>query len=283
MRILVTGAGGQLGKRLVRHFSIENEVRGLTRSDLDIGNLDAVRSAVQAFEPEAILNAAAFTAVDRCEDEPDLAHRVNVEGPLNLAMVAGQIGVPLVHFSTDFVFDGKREGPPYVEEDPTNPLSVYGKSKLEGEVAVLESDVQSIVLRLAWVYGPGGWNFVDWVLGEIEKGNSPRIVTDQIGSPTWVGDIAAQVERLLLAGKRGLYHCVGRGTCTRYEWACRAAHLAGLESHAITPITSKEFNQKAPRPKYSALDNQRLRHEGVEVMRPWEEALQMHILETRGS
>lgn len=281
MRILITGAGGQLGKRLVRHFSPNHEVCGRTHAELDIGDFEAVQSTVSDLKPETMINAAAFTAVDRCEDEPEVAYRANREGPAHLAAAAKRMGAALVHFSTDFVFDGRRSGPPYTETDPTNPLSIYGKSKLSGEVAVLDSTAHALVLRLAWVYGPGGWNFVDWVTGEIEKGNRPRIVTDQFGSPTWVGDIAVQVERLLHEKKTGLYHCVGKGGCSRYDWASFAVRQAGLDPAGIEAIASKEFAQKAPRPKYSALDNRRLREEGIEEMRPWKEALVSHLEEVR--
>jgi dTDP-4-dehydrorhamnose reductase len=281
--ILVIGANGQLGKRLVRRFSPQFEVQGLDLPEVDITDRESVEAAIAKSEPQVLLNAAAFTAVDRCEEEPDLAFRVNAEGPGNLAEAAKACGALLVHFSTDFVFDGKREGPPYTEEDKTNPLSVYGKSKLAGEDKVLNSGAEALVLRLAWLYGMGAWNFVDWVIDAVKKNERPRIVTDQMGSPTWVGDVADQVDRLIERQKRGLYHCVGKGSCSRYEWACLAVRAAGLDPAAIEPISSNHFAQKAPRPKYSALDNKRLRDEGVEAMRPWEEALHSHLRESRPS
>lgn len=277
MKILVTGAGGNLGRRLVSEMGARNEILAKTHHDLDISDLDAVRSASREFQPEIILNAAAFTAVDRCEEEIDLAYSVNAIGARNLAIAANESSATLVHYSTDFVFDGTRTDPPYREYDEVNPLSVYGKSKYSGEVEVRQIAHAFLILRVAWLYGAGGWNFSDWVVEQIGQGKRIRIVTDQFGSPTWVGDVVAQTRHLLDRGGRGLYHSVNTGSCSRYEWAIEAALIAGFDTDGIEPITSAEFPQKAPRPKYSVLDNFALRAQGLEVMRPWRNALKDHL------
>jgi len=276
MRILITGADGKLGRCLVASLSEKHEVLGLSRCDLDITDHDAVRGQTEKFDADAILNAAAFTAVDRCEEESDKAYEVNASAVGNLVRAADSIGARLVYFSTDFVFDGSRSGPPYTEEDATNPLSVYGKSKLAGETAALAAK-DSIVLRLSWVYGKGGWNFTDWVVEEGQKGNEIKVVTDQMGSPTWVGDVASEVEAILDQPATGIYHCSGQGSCSRFDWAREAARLMGIDAGNIIPITSDQFPQKAPRPAYSVLDNARLRVEGLDVMRPWEDALREYL------
>ena len=277
MKVLVTGASGNLGRRLVQDFQSGHEVLGLTHADLDISNLESVRHKVLEFAPEVILNAAAYTAVDKCEDEIDLAYEVNAIGVRNLATVARILGAKLVHFSTDFVFDGEQTEGGYREYDTVNPLSVYGKSKYAGEVEIERNCPNSIVLRVAWLYGPGGWNFSDWVAEKTRTGEEIRIVTDQFGCPTWVGDVSKQVQELLKQDAIGLYHSVNTGACSRYDWAIEAANLVGGDTSAIVPITSEEFPQKAPRPKYSVLDNYCLRAQGLEIMRSWAEALKEHL------
>jgi dTDP-4-dehydrorhamnose reductase len=277
MKILIAGASGKLGSRLVQDLSLDHEVTALSHGDVDTGCFVPTLAAVRTIHPEVILNAAAFTAVDRCEDEPDLAYSGNAVAVRNLATSAAEVHAHLIHFSTDFVFDGMREGPPYREYDAVNPLSVYGKSKLAGEVEALRNGPASTVLRLSWLYGPGAWNFTDWVVEEAKSGRPVRIFTDQIGTPTWVGDVASQVKKLLNERVQGIYHCAGQGACSRYEWACEAIRLAGLDPSSVIPIRSGEFAQKAPRPKYSALDNFFLRAQDLEVMRPWQEALGDHL------
>jgi dTDP-4-dehydrorhamnose reductase len=154
---------------------------------------------------------------------------------------------------------------------------VYGKSKLAGEEEALRICERSTVLRLAWLYGPGGWNFTDWVVAELRQQRPVKIVTDQIGCPTWVGDVTRQVERLLKESAYGLYHSANTGFCSRYDWACEAARIAKGDSSLVIPVTSNEFKQKAPRPTYSAMDDLCLRHQDLLVMRTWQEALGEHL------
>lgn len=279
MRILITGAGGKLGKRLVVALGAGHDVIPFSRSDLDVTSLPACLAAVERSTPEVVINAAAYTAVDRAEDEPDQAYLGNAVAVRNLATATERAGARFFHFSTDFVFDGDRVDSPYRETDPTNPLSVYGKSKLAGEREALSISSNAVVLRLAWVYGTGGWNFTDWAVNEAREGRQIRVVTDQFGCPTWVGDVARQVDHLLAAEARGLYHCVNRESCTRFDWAEAAIEAAGADPSVLVPITSEVLQQRAPRPIYSVLDNFYLRSQGLEVMRTWREALEEHLSE----
>jgi len=263
----------------MRDFSPGYEVLGVDIGELDITDFGAVRGQFASYKPEIVINAAAMTAVDKCEDEIDLAYAVNAVGTRNLCTAANEYGACFVHYSTDFVFDGTRVSEPYREYDAVNPVSVYGKSKLAGEEETLKVGKDSLILRVAWLYGRGGWNFTDWVAQQTTEGKEIRIVTDQFGCPTWVGDVSRQTGHLLEQGARGLYHSVNTGSCSRYEWALETARIAGGDVDLIRPITSEEFPQKAPRPKYSVLDNFYLRTQGLEVMRSWKEALENHLKE----
>lgn len=277
MKILVTGSKGKLGQRLCRVLSGQHEILGVDVGEVDICSLSTLTQCAREFHPAAIINAAAYTAVDRCEDEIDLAYQINAVGVRNLGIAADWVQAKLIHFSTDFVFDGERSGPPYREYDSTNPKSWYGKTKLAGEEEAFRTTPNAAVLRLSWLYGEGGWNFTDWVVNELKEGRQVRIVTDQTGCPTWVGDVVTQVEKLLRENGRGLYHCSGQGFCSRHEWACETACQAGLDPALVVPVTSAEFKQKAPRPAYSAMDNFCLRTQGIETMRSWQEALRDHL------
>ena len=276
MRILVTGANGKLGARLARDLAAGAELQALGKRELDIRSLREVRAACAAVRPDILVNAAAYTQVDRCEDDVDTAFGCNAVAVRNLTIGAGEVGARLIHFSTDFVFDGARSGPPYIEYDLPKPRSVYGRSKLAGESEALGYS-RAAVLRLAWVYGAGGWNFTDWIVEELSNERPVRILTDQVGTPTWVGDVSRQTAILIESGGEGLYHSSGEGACSRYEWAIQVAKLAGLDPDLILPIRSKEFPQKAPRPGYSVLENFCLKSQDLNAMRPWEEALQDHL------
>ncbi len=279
MKIIVTGSKGKLGQRLIRVLSYSHDLLGFDLPELDICNLQDVTKKILQFQPDILINAAAHTAVDRCEDEADLAYQINALAVRNLAVAAESTRARFIHFSTDFVFDGERQGPPYIEYDTPNPQSVYGRSKLMGEREALLNCTRSIVLRLSWLYGSGGWNFTDWVIGEVRENRPVRIVTDQLGCPTWIGDVVNQVIHLFSTSAQGLYHCAGKGCCSRYDWACEAVKCAGLDTSLVKPVTSTEFKQKAPRPTYSAMRNFCLEKQGLEVMRPWQDALKDHIFE----
>ena len=267
MRILITGAGGQLGRDLQEILAAE-EVHAADHQELDVGERDAVFAAVERIRPAVVINAAAFNDVDGAESSAERAFQVNGAGPGHLADAAARTGTRLIHISTDYVFDGTR-GTPYTEDDRPNPLSVYARSKYEGEVRVLSSGANACVLRTAWLYGRHGRNFVKTMLAAARGAGPLRVVSDQTGSPTSTADLARAIKALLKTSADGLFHAVNRGACSRFEFA-RA--IVG-ESVAVVPITTREAVRPAQRPINSSLVSVRGEQAGLTPLRPWREAL----------
>jgi dTDP-4-dehydrorhamnose reductase len=274
--LLIAGAGGMLGHAL----QIVCEQRGgafiaPVESDFDIASIEDVTRMVAAFaslHPDgALVNAAAFTDVDRAEDEPEAAYLVNRTGARLLAAAAARGGLPFVHVSTDFVFDGKK-GAPYTEEDEPNPQSVYGVSKLAGERVVLSANPTALIVRTAWVFGPFGSNFPTKILERASGSIAVTVVDDETGSPTYTLDLATGILDLLDAGARGMFHLAGSGSCTRDEMAREILRLAGLDSVKVMPVPAASFHSKAPRPSYSVLDCSKAASLGV-TMPDWRDAL----------
>jgi dTDP-4-dehydrorhamnose reductase len=262
--VLIAGAGGMLGTALQRvltgtgvRFSAPPE------GVFDITDVDSVASRV-----------AEFTNVERAEDDAAGAYRVNEDGALLLADAARDAGLGFVHVSTDFVFDGAKKGA-YVETDATNPLSVYGASKLAGERAVTEAYPEALIVRTAWVYGPAGDNFPVKILRAARSGGPVRVVTDEVGSPTYTMDLATGLLALVDAGASGLYHLAGAGSCTRYELAVEVLRFAGLEA-AVDPVMAATFPSRAARPANSVLDCAKAAALGVR-MPEWRNALERFI------
>ncbi|MEJ5328521.1 MAG: dTDP-4-dehydrorhamnose reductase [Desulfobaccales bacterium] len=280
MRILITGAKGLLGRELVQVLSSAHEVAALGREELDIADPAQVEAALARYRPQWLVNAAAFTRVDACESEPELAFRVNATGPEVLARAAARHGVRLLHISTDYVFPGDRPVPlPYRETDPVGPLSVYGRSKLLGEEAVrgvLRGE--AVIVRTAWLYGLGGPNFLKTMLrlALADPGRTLRVVDDQHGSPTWARTLAEQLKALVEADARGLFHASAEGHCTWYELAKTFFELLDLPVRLV-PIPTGEYPTPAKRPSNSILDNRRLRELGLNLMRPWREDLEEFV------
>ena len=277
MKALVVGAGGMLGTELVREFSRHCEVFGLDLPSLDITDADQCRRAVRELRPEVIVNAAAMTDVDYCEGHRDEAFRINGQGAANLAQAA----VPdrlLVHYSTDYVFDG-RKPEAYTEEDTPNPLSVYGQSKLKGEELVQTECANHLILRTAWLFGSAGRNFIRTIVTAARGGQKLRVVEDQRGNPTYARDLARCTWQLLSSGARGIYHTTNAGTCSWYELAVRSLKWAGIPGVSVAPVSTAEFPRPAPRPANSALANNRLERTGLRPMRPWAEAVEEYIVE----
>jgi dTDP-4-dehydrorhamnose reductase len=272
MKLFIVGADGQLGSDMVRLLAPVAAVTALTFHDLDIMDRTSLKQAVASVHPDVVINCAAYTAVDRAETEPDVAYRVNVLGARNVAQAAQRVGARVVYFSTDYVFDGTATEP-YDEDAPTGPLSVYGRTKLLGEQATRESNPDHLILRLAWLYGSTGHNFVRTVLRLAREKDQLRIVDDQVGCPTFTEDVVHQLWALLQDGASGTYHCVNTGAASWYEFASQIVHLSGSAVQVI-PITAAEYPTAARRPAFSALSDRHLELEHLKIMRPWQDALQ---------
>jgi len=276
MRVLIVGSRGMLGTDLMREFAAQGETAGLDLPELDITAPGRCRAAVEDMRPDVVINAAALTEVDYCESHAEEAFLVNARGVANLAEAVGAAGGLLVHYSTDYVFDGHKKEP-YIEEDEPNPLSVYGKSKLEGEKLARSLCANHLILRTSWLFGANGRNFIRTIVAAARNGLPLRVVNDQRGSPTYSRDLAACTRRLVERGCRGIYHATNSGSCTWYELAVRAVAWAGLEHTSVTPVTTAEFPRPAPRPANSTLANARLEREGMEPMRAWDAAAAEYV------
>jgi dTDP-4-dehydrorhamnose reductase len=251
----------------------------MDRSALDLTDAAAIRARVRESRPDAIVNAAAYTAVDRAETEPDLAFATNGVAPGVLAEEAKRLGALLVHYSTDYVFDGTKVEP-YIEDDTPNPLSVYGRSKLEGERAIQASGCRHLILRTSWVYSDRGHNFLLTMLRLGAERPELRVVDDQRGAPTWARDIAAATVKLLASPPGGLFHLTASGETTWHGFACEVMRQAVL-TPVVHRIRSDEYKTAARRPANSVLDNGRLRAAAGIVTPPWEESLARCLAEIR--
>lgn len=258
-RVVVTGARGQLGVELLQRVPTGIEAIGLDRASLDIGNGAAVLASIREIKPAAIINAGAYTAVDRAEGEPDAAHRANADGPRHLAAAAAAVGARLLHVSTDFVFDGRKSSP-YLPNDAAAPLGVYGASKLAGEQAVRStSGVDALIVRTGWVYSAHGQNFVRTMLRVMRERPEVRVVADQIGTPTSTATLADTLWALLgRDAPVGTYHCSDAGAASWYDLACAVRELAQQRSGEtlapVLPIATADYPTPARRPAYSVLD-----------------------------
>jgi len=281
-RVLIAGSGGMLGTALRRVLSERGTpFTAPPESEFDITDSAAVRHVVARFadtlastETGLLVNAAAYTNVEAAEDDPDTAFRVNELGALNLAVAAHDAGMAFAHVSTDFVFDGTKDGP-YVETDEPNPLSVYGASKLAGEIAVATAYPKALIVRTAWVFGPGGVNFPSKIIALGRERDRLSVVTDEIGSPTYTIDLATALLGLSEGGASGLYHLAGAGSCSRFDLASEVLRLAGLAS-ALEPVTADAFPTKARRPRNSVLDCSKAAAVGV-AMPEWRDALRRFL------
>lgn len=259
-KVLITGAGGQVGRMLLETRPDKVEVIACTHADLDIGAAEAVHNYVRRHRPALIINAAAYTAVDKAESEPDFAHRINAEGPGHLAGAARECGARLIHISTDFVFDGAASVP-YRPDAATHPLSVYGKTKRDGEQAVLQAlPEQSTIVRTAWVYAATGANFVRTMLRIMGANGAVRVVADQVGTPTAARSLAETLWRIAANAEiRGIHHWTDAGVASWYDFAVAIAEegaALGLLSPeiAVVPIATADYPTSARRPPYSVLD-----------------------------
>jgi dTDP-4-dehydrorhamnose reductase len=269
-----------LGQDLVPFLEARHTVIPLTRADADISVGHQIATAIQEARPEAVVHAAAFTAVDLCESQPELAIQVNGEGTRNVALACRKLDLPMLYVGTDYVFDGEKPEP-YVETDSPHPLGVYAKSKLEGERHVSQLLDRYWIVRTSWLFGPHGKNFVHSILGQARRGATLRVVDDQAGSPTYTEDLAAGLEAILTRGTMGIYHVSNQGTCSWFEFSQEILRQVGLDVSTIVPISTSALNRAAPRPRNSRLANTRLAAEGIPLLPSWQEALHRYLVRTK--
>jgi dTDP-4-dehydrorhamnose reductase len=270
MKIIITGAGGQLGKELVKALSTQQyQVFPYTKEQLDITNREQIQRLFAEIEPNVVINCAAFTSVDVCEVEVEKAYVVNGIGPYYLGMEANKYKAKLIHISTDYVFSGD-QSLPYKEDDVTNPHTIYGKSKLLGEELLQRNCCNFLIIRTSWLYGHEGKNFVNTMVELSKKMSSLKVVCDQVGSPTYTKDVAIAILSLM-SDKTGIYHVTNSGSCSWYEFAEEIMKQIN-PSVEVIPIGSEEYVYKTPRPSYSVLSTNRLNQSGINL-RNWESAL----------
>jgi dTDP-4-dehydrorhamnose reductase len=279
VKILITGAHGQLGKELKKKLSPIHTVFCLGKKELDITKGKEVHKMIAGIKPEIIIHAAAFTAVDLCENERKTAFEVNGLGAGNVADAASETGARMFYISSDYVFDGTKDSP-YLEEDEPNPQSIYGMSKWLGEQLVAKSK-NTTIIRTSWLYGHDGKNFVKTMLQLGRKRKEIKVVNDQIGSPTYVNDLA-EIIILLFDKRNAIYHISNSGSCSWYEFAKAIFEEAGLNQDCLLPTTTAEYGALAPRPAYSALKNKAIIEGNLNPPRNWRKALREFIQKEAG-
>ncbi|RRV07878.1 dTDP-4-dehydrorhamnose reductase [Stutzerimonas xanthomarina] len=290
MKILITGSKGQLARELQLELAGAGKLLALGHNALDLSDSDQVREQVRLLRPDLIINAAAYTAVDPAESHRELAFAVNARGPQVLAEEAARLGVPLIHYSTDYVFDG-RKAEPYDENDLPQPLNVYGASKLAGEQAIQAVGGEHLILRTSWVYSQHGKNFLLTMQRLLQERDALSVVSDEIGAPTWAATIARVTAELVRkrnagqAGPSGLYHLSASGEASWYGFACSIAERLRQEGRLraeITPILSRNYPTAAQRPLNSRLNCARLRQDWGVTLPDWETALHECLNRARG-
>lgn len=285
MKILVVGSHGMLGRKLVNHLTglsgphiKSTEIITADRENIDITHSINTSRYISRILPDIIVNCAAFSNVDACETYVSEAFATNATGAKNLALAGKQTGAKIIHISTDYVFDGAKNGP-YTETDKPNPLSVYGTSKLEGERAVQEMSDNYAIIRTAWLFGPYKSNFVTTLLERGKKNLAVSVVTDQWGSPTYTADLSNALGTIILQDMRGLYHITNAGCCSRYEWAKTIFEITG-DPVSVHPLKTSDYQRAARVPQNSSLDSTKYIMASGQKMRSWQEALKEYMSKT---
>ncbi len=277
MRILVTGAAGQVGARVVASLGGHHEVLGATRDELDLADREQVEQVVAEFAPDAVVNTAAMTNVDACERDPERAFAVNALGVRHLAVASARRGAHLVHVSTDYVFDGQATRP-YDEWDAVHPLSEYGRSKLGGEQEVERHAASWATVRTSWVFGRRGTDLVSWAFGAFDRGELDGVLADQVSVPTYAPDLAGLLARFAVERRQGLFHVTsGSEAVTRHELIVTALRARGVDPSHVAPLDAANLDRPAARPPMSALDNRALRLAGLPSLRPWRDAVTEYV------
>jgi dTDP-4-dehydrorhamnose reductase len=283
VRILVTGAAGQVGARVVDALVGHHDVLGAAHDVLDLADREQVEQVVGEFAPDAVVNAAAMTNVDACERDPERAFAVNALGVRHLAVATARRGAHLVHVSTDYVFDG-RATRPYDEWDAVNPLSEYGRSKLGGEREVERHAASWATIRTSWVFGRRGTDLVSWAFGAFDRGELDGVLADQVSIPTYAPDLAVLLARFAVERRQGLFHVTsGSEAVTRHELIVTALRARGVDPSGVASLDAADLDRPAARPPMSALDNRALRLAGLPSLRPWRDAVTEYVKQWDGA
>ena len=275
MKILITGSNGMLGHDLQEALKDNHELVLTTSKTLDITDKQNTINFICDVKPDIVINSAAYTDVDGCEQNQELAYAVNGEGVRNLALACREINCPLVHVSTDYVFNGKNDKP-WVENDEIGPISIYGKSKLKGEEAIFEILDKYFIVRTAWLYGINGKNFPKTMLELAQNHSEITVVYDEVGTPTYTPDLAYGISKLIETDYYGIYHLTNSGSCSWCEFARYIFKVADVDVKVI-PVTASEFARPAPRPTYSVLKNKNWIEHGFKPLRSYKEAIKEYI------
>lgn len=275
MKILITGSNGMLGHDLREVLKDNHDLVLTTSKTLDITDKKQVMDFIGDSKPDIVINSAAYTDVDGCEENKDLAYAVNGEGVRNLALACKEVDCALLHISTDYVFDGTARDP-IAEDGEIGPISVYGKSKLEGEKAILEILDKYFIVRTAWLYGINGRNFPKTMLELAENHSEITVVYDEVGTPTYTPDLAYGISQLIETDKYGVYHLTNSGSCSWCEFSRLIFEIADKDVKVI-PVTASEFARPAPRPSYSVLENKNWIDNGFKPLRDYKEAIKEYI------
>ncbi|NTW07414.1 MAG: dTDP-4-dehydrorhamnose reductase [Syntrophaceae bacterium] len=280
MKILLLGHKGMLGSDLLLQLRRKHEVIGLDKEEIDITSMPSCEEAINEHVPDVVVNAAAYTDVDGCENALSECIAVNAEAVLNITVSCRKKNIRIVHFSTDYVFDGN-SSEPYKEDDSCNPLNIYGTSKLAGENYLQSLSNNYIIIRTEWLYGKNGKNFVRTILDKAQTTNKLEVVDDQIGSPTYTRDLAHAVDLLLERNIKGIFHITNRGNCSWFEFARKILQEGGITNVQVLPIKSDQLKRPAKRPPYSVLSMQKFISATGKIMQPWQLALQDYLHDIR--
>lgn len=277
MKVLVTGVKGQLGFDVMRELETRGmEGVGVDVEEMDITDAGACERVIKEAAPDAVIHCAAYTAVDAAEDNRDLCHMVNGEGTKHIAKVCGELDIPMMYISTDYVFNGQGERP-WEPDDHREPLNVYGLTKYEGEIAVEQLLKKYFIVRIAWVFGLNGKNFIKTMLRLGKERGAVSVVDDQIGSPTYTYDLARLLVDMIQTDRYGRYHATNEGLCSWYEFACEIFRQAGMDEVKVTPVDSASYPAKAKRPFNSRMSKEKLTENGFERLPSWQDALGRYL------
>ena len=276
MRILLLGHKGMLGSDLLLKLNLRHEVVGMDKEEIDIVSADECVKAIKETAPSIVINAAAYTNVDGCETAKEECFAVNAEAVKNIAEACRNKNIRIIHFSTDYVFDGTAKQP-YKEDDQCNPINTYGASKLAGERYLQSLADDYILIRTSWLYGVKGKNFVQTILEKAKTTPTLSVVDDQVGSPTYTKDLAAAVDLLIDQNLKGIFHITNRGSCSWYQFAVKILQESGMDDVKVTPIKSDQLPRPAMRPAYSVLSMQKFIATTGKTMQPWQLALQDYL------